>query len=432
MSIASESLLVVFLFAVALLWPRAGRAEDLSIGAAVEAARKQAPEVLAAKQRVAAAEGRRDQAALFFRNNPEVEGDWLDDRLGTNEGERVIGASLSQELEIAGQPGLRGEVAERELEAARYDATSFERIYVGRVMETFYALLQAQRRAEVAAEILRLNETLVAASQRRLDAGDIPEVEHNLIVVEVERARADAASAEADVTRARAELNRLLGRPAATAVRAVGELPARPAPADGPPEIPERLDLRAAQAEAEARGAEVSLLRREVVPNPRLSLGWEMENRNLHVDRSGVAGPEQFDLDRFFLLRLSFPLPLFNRNQGAIREAAARQSSARLLATALEQTVSAEVVGAQAELSSSARRLELYAATLPRVDRNLDLLTRAFEAGQIDAPALLSARDRSFRTRLDYLDAQRGYAVARVALARALGRDPASLLQEAR
>ncbi|MBI4817434.1 MAG: TolC family protein [Deltaproteobacteria bacterium] len=407
-----------------------GQADELSIGAAVEAARKRAPAILAARHRVSAAEARRDQASLFFRRNPELEGDWLDDRLLTDEGERRFSAAITVELELAGQPGLRGDVAERELQAAGHGVSAFERIYVGRVMEAFYALLEAQREAEVVVEILRLNEDIRAAGQRRLDEGDLPEVAHNLLVVEVERARADTELANAALTRARAELNRLLGRSATTALRAAGRLPDRATQGDSGSDEPERLDVWAARAEAGARGAEVDLLQREAIPNLRLSFGWELERANLHREGAAGLGPEVFDADQYFGIKLALSIPLFNRNQGAIREAVAKRAAAELEVIALEHTVSAEVASAQADLGAAARRLDLYAAALPRVDRNLELLARAFEAGQIDAPGLLAARDRSFRTRLDHLEAQKSYVFAQVALARALGRDPASLLED--
>ena len=86
------------------------RAEPLSLPDAVALARRQAPEVQAVRAGVEAARGRRVQAGLLLRANPELSGEWADDRLGGNEGERRIGVELSQAIEIAGQPGLRAKV----------------------------------------------------------------------------------------------------------------------------------------------------------------------------------------------------------------------------------------------------------------------------------------------------------------------------------
>jgi cobalt-zinc-cadmium efflux system outer membrane protein len=443
--------------------PSAGRGEDLTLERVVAIARRQSPRVLAARERIRAAEGRRDQAGLWLRSNPELSAGWSDGALFANQGERRFGVDLSLEIEIAGQPGLRRHAADLEVRATRAAVTSVEREHLSRVVEAFWASLYAQGRVELAREVQELNATLLSTSERRLAAGDIPEVDHNLVVLDVDRARAEMLGAQAILAAVRAELNGLLGRPARSPLRVTGRLPAaapvvEPGPhpnelrssgtpgphpnelrSSGTPGLgvaAQRFDLRAALLTARARGADASLLGREVFPNPRLTIGWDRD--------VATVGPGDFqgsqdlasslggfrDTDDLFSLRLSVPVPLFNRNAGAIREAEALGAEARLQSSALEREVDAEVEAARAEMDAAARRLVIFATMLPRAARNLELLTQAFSAGQVDAARLLLARDRSLRARLDHLDAQRDYALARVVLARALGLDPARLATE--
>lgn len=408
------------------------RAGDLTLDAALRTARRSAPEILAARDGIAAAEGRRTQAGLP-RANPEIAGQWADDRLLDNGGERRRSIEIAQELELGGQRGLRVRLADAEIGAARLHGEAFTRSYLASVAEAFCRVLWAQRRTEIGRQILTLNQDLRDASSRRLAAGDTSEVDHNLIAGETERTRADAVTAAVEEAVARAELNRLLGLPVRTVTRVLGRFPGKPPQAGPGPGAADRLDVRAARTEVDARQAEIALLRREAVPSLRLAVGVDDDVSVVEPhDHEGDPALAQMlgrsrDRDTLLGVRLALALPVFNRNQGLAREAAARRAAAEHRAEALERSVDAEVAAAGAALDGAGERLRILAGILPGAGRNLDLLTRAYSAGQIGAPALLAARDRSFRARLDHLEAQCDHAIARLRLARALGQDPSAL-----
>ncbi|MBZ0254307.1 MAG: TolC family protein [Candidatus Methylomirabilis sp.] len=410
-------------------------AARLTLLEALEHARERAPELQAARARLSAVDGARRQASLFFQNNPELGFDGAHGGPFGNPGERSYALTVSQELEVAGQPMLRGEVADLDYRAARARLAADERAYAARVAAAFFDSLASRHRTRLLRDVRDLNVELFSVSERRLRAGDVAEVEHNLILIERDRARAEARAAEAAQEVADAELNRLLGNPADAAVEAEGALP-DPTRFTDHSAGSARMDVQAARLARLARAEEAALAAREVFPNPTLSLGWERTVSTVGPDDFGgdrdlAATLGGFvDTDDVILFRVSLPLPLFNRSQGRIEEAKAKFLAARYEAVAVERTVSAEAASALATLRASSAAVSLFGDTLPIAERNLALLVKAFKAGQIDATTLLAARDRAFRARLDYLNARRDYAMALVDLIRARGEDPATALEE--
>jgi cobalt-zinc-cadmium efflux system outer membrane protein len=354
-----------------------------------------------------------------------------------DEGERALGIELSQEFEIGGQGGRRTTLAELALSSAREEFEALQRRYLADVTVAFWILVHAEERLEIAAEIVALNQEFLSASERRLAAGDIAEVERNLISFDEALARSDQSAARAAFGEAQAELQRLLGRAGTEPIEAIGSLPEGPRAGD-PLEHAEadRLDLEVARIAVEMGGAEVDLLRSETTPDLELSLGWERD--------VAAVGPDDFlgdadlaqslggfrDRGDTFSLGLSFPIPLFNNNRGGIEAAAASEREAGLRVSVLEDAIQAEINSARAHIRSAGERLELFAGGLPEIERNLGLLGVAFRSGYIGAAELLTARDGFVRAQLDYLDARLDYATARVALARALGIDPRILFEE--
>jgi len=62
-----------------------------------------------------------------------------------------------------------------------------------------------------------------------------------------------------------------------------------------------------------------------------------------------------------------------------------------------------------------------YRQLLPRLTTNIELLTRAFESGQIDLATLLFQKDRLNRSQIAYWDTFLNLKMARNALERAVG-----------
>jgi cobalt-zinc-cadmium efflux system outer membrane protein len=164
----------------------------------------------------------------------------------------------------------------------------------------------------------------------------------------------------------------------------------------------------------------VRLRARERIPNPTLRLGYERERTHLSVPGAGTAQ----DSDTRLLASVSIPLPLWYQGQGELRAARAERQATKVEREAAERQAETEVAAAFAAVRQSQRALEAMTAVLPRVERNLELIRRAFEAGQVDLFSLLNARDRALQTRQEFVEARVEYGRALDALMRATGQLP--------
>ncbi|MCP3135765.1 TolC family protein [Pyxidicoccus xibeiensis] len=420
----------------------------------VDAAVAQSPELVAARADEAGAQGVRAADGRWLRDNPELELGVTSDALTGDQGELRLEAMLSQTVEIAGQRGARVKRAEASLEAAEARRRVVMLDVAAQAVDAAVELERREAQARLAEDALGLTRALEEATARRYSAGDVSELERNTSALERARAEARAALARAEAEAARAALNRRLGRPAAAPLTVAvlpsgepaslytppSEAPAAreslppsqtpSAPGDRPelramratlpgPLLTERPELQAARAEEAAANAEVDLLRRERFPDPTLAVGYERERR---PESHGAL--TDLHTEHLLVARLSVPLPLWERNQRELAEARARRSAREAERVARQREVEAESVAARSAFEAASTAHAALEAARPAIERNLDLVRRAYEGGELGLDALLLARDRAFAARQDAVDAAAERVRARTALLRAEGRMP--------
>ncbi len=386
-------------------------------------ARERNLELRAARERLGLQEAELAQARQLLPSNPEIEAEVGSDRPFNNEGERRLGIGLAQEFEIAGQRGLRKAQASAELKEAQARWAALEAQVARDASGAFLRLWRAERLRALARESLELNLTLEKAAESRFQAGDISELERNVVAVDVARSRRELSSAETELVQAQLDLARLLGRP--NGMRLTVDL-SLPTPTLAPLENLQslarerRADLAAARYSQEAAEARLHLHYRERIPNPTLRLGYERERFGPLNTSLGGGG----EVSSLLMGSISIPLPLWNRQQGPIRAAQAEKAAATIEREATERLVDTEVAAAFAAVERSRESLEAVTAALPKVERNLELIRKSFEAGQVDLLELLNTRDRSQQARQEYVEARVEYVRALDELMRATGQLP--------
>lgn len=372
------------------------------------------PEVAAARAEETGAEEGLSADSRWVRDNPQLEAEYGTDAMTQGAGERRMAIAISQQLQVAGQRGLRMERAEAALTAARARRRTAELSVAREASDAAAEWGRREALVKLMEEVLSAARTLEEAAAKRFAAGDVPELDRNAAALERARAEARAAQARSEEAGARASLNRLLGR-AATAPLTL-RLEAVALPEAMAAELPE---VEAARAEAEAARAEVELLRRERIPDPTVSLGYEQEKR----PEAHVTGTDLHTAS-MVVARLSLPLPLWNRNQRELAEARARRSVHEAERQGREREVEAERVSARENYEAARIAEAALTAALPGIERNLVLVQRAYEAGELSLDALLLARDRAYAARGEAIDATAALARARAALLRVSGRLP--------
>jgi outer membrane protein, heavy metal efflux system len=404
--------------ALALLATGAGIAragEPLTLAAAVERALAQNADVRAADAEVRAAKARLEGASALLAANPELSG-----AAGSRDGDAgrtaEWEAALSQRIEVGGQRGARMAAARAGVGAAEARLAATRARVAAEVRELLGREAGARLRAEVASEAQRLADDAASAAEKRFRAGDVARFEVN--GARVERGRATRAAIEAEQERiaALAELELVIGLEpgAAQEIAFAFALEGESRGAEPTLEalvqeaLSSRSDLAAARLDAEAAVAEDRLATRSAVPTPALGI-------KLARDEG----------DNIVLGTLSFELPVFARNQAERGVASARVQQARIALAALERRVAQEVRLAAERVRAARRVLDAFdPETTAALAENLALVTKAYEAGQIDFVRYQLLRREALEARRDRIDALEALNRAAAQLERALGREP--------
>ncbi|MGH9650116.1 MAG: TolC family protein, partial [Terriglobales bacterium] len=166
------------------------------------------PTVLAARERVAVAEGLRRQAGL--RPNPQLEIDVSTARIfeSQDEGERSIG--VSQAFELGGKRQRRVEVGDVGVEAARADAADVERRIRAEITVAAVEAIFAHRELSVLEQQLATLREFLRLTRARAREGEIAPLEADLVQVEAARQEAEQLLANAKLERSLVALERLV------------------------------------------------------------------------------------------------------------------------------------------------------------------------------------------------------------------------------
>ncbi len=398
----------------AILITQAAAAEPLSIESALDLARRQNPELLAARQEAEIARGRLVRAGYWNQFNPEIEGGAVQRRfdVGGTEVQRTGGVSL--EIEVAGQRGKRIEEAERNLARVDAEIANTERLVLAQVREAFYRALYLQRRLQLFHQVEDLNRRLRDASAERFRSGEVPKLEANLGVVRYSQSRKDTLAAERDHRNSVREIERLLGRDPLGTVEIAGDLSVQriktPVETLLETALRARPDLNARDAEIQRIEAETTLTKRLIVPNPTLRGGYDEETESLGSRDRMIGG------------RISMPLPVFDRRQAELTALAGQQAQATYNRSGTALTVQAEVRDAYRSYEAAAESVQVFEAdALSRIAENFRFVETAYREGKIDLLQLVVVQNDLVNAQFSYLDSLWDYWLARTGLERAVG-----------
>jgi cobalt-zinc-cadmium efflux system outer membrane protein len=375
--------------------PTARQIESLTLEQALEMAENLQPQLAEARAMVEAAEGRARQAGAF--PNPEaILGAQQLPLSGNAPNEKEYVAGVGQTIPLSGRLGkarqaelLDREVRARGLEVKRRDIRK-------RVHSAFATALYQEKAYQAQTEIQRNAEKAVATTQARVEAGDA--LREDLARVEMEQARSKVELQRAESLRQQALV---------TLASAVGDATMSVKSLDGTLEatfeIPTLETLTAslsaqpesAQAEADvrARNARVDLAQAERIPDVKVELLYHR-----------LEASQQNTID----VGLSIPLPLFNRNQGRLREARAEAAAAEARSRMTQNELTAKLRESHLQLTAaltSSRTLKTE--ILSRAETVLKGAEARYAAGDISLADILPVRRDWAAVQLSYLESLR-------------------------
>ena len=175
----------------------------------------------------------------------------------------------------------------------------------------------------------------------------------------------------------------------------------------------DRPDLRAAEASRESAEAALRLARAEAWPNPTVGVGYTHSEFQVSGDLADSVGAN-----------VSVPLPVANRNEGAIERAAAEAEAAREEVRRLRLAIPREVRTAVDEYERARARLARFD---DEFSRQAETARRAAEVsyrdGAVSALELLEAERAFIATQRDRLDALEDAHTAAYEIARVTARE---------
>lgn len=293
-------------------------------------------------------------------------------------------ASVSRLFERGNKRGLRMEAANDTTQVTESQLRDQQRQIVLSVRTAFTNMLAAKAALGIAEDNLTDYRKTVDLSKARLDAGDITRTDYERIDLQLAQFESDDDAAKLNLRQASAQLQQLFGvsHPSAT-LDITGTL-------DLPPVTLTMSDAEALAlaARPDYKAAEQSVALAESNARYAIAGGTADPTVASEYERSGA--------DNTFGVSVSFPLRIFDRNQGEKERTRYEVDSSRFALTAARNQVVSDVD--QAWLALDTARLQAIRYNTHYLD----------EAGRVRDNLQFSYRNGN-STLLDYLDALRDY-----------------------
>jgi len=383
----------------------------LSLRDALAFALERSPELAAFSWDVRVREAQALQAGL--RPNPEL-GLEIEDFAGSGEASGFRNSqttfALGQLLETAGKRTKRRRAGELDAAVAGWEYEAVRLEVFAAVVQAFSAVAAAQERVALSEQLIRVAELAAADVGRLVAAGATSPVERTRADVALATTRVDRETALRALASARARLAALWGAREVAFTSVADDLPdtaAPPALAEIRTGLERNPELGRWDQEIERRAAVVELERARVYPDVFASAG--VRRLAASDDTALVAG-------------LAVPLPLFDRNQGALAAAESDLRKAGHERRAVEARLTAELEIAWQELDARYVELsELRRTIVPQAREAFDGVRSGYAQGLFRNVDVLDAQRTLFELQLREIEAVRAYHEARAELERLTG-----------
>jgi cobalt-zinc-cadmium efflux system outer membrane protein len=355
-------------------------------------------------------------------SNPTLELQGSTGSLTGSPDEHTASIGISQELPLYGKLHLRREAVQREAEALKRQRDNAARLLKDEVATLALDYSLTVKRQELAANLVQLNRDLVAIAEERFNAGDIPELDFNLTKVELARAENRLLEVERDRIPLRIKIASLTGLNESDVNLSVKLSTPIPSPKTQDlvkQALASRPDLLSLALERDKAETENRLAKVEALPNLTAGLFAQWQRSSVEV-----GGMYSTSSDTQLGLRLSMPIPVFDRNKGGRAAAKAHLDGVGSRLLTLERTVTAEVETAVSRLSSSERILALLEqGIIPQLTENLKLTQEAYRLGEVGILSVIDEQKKFFEVNEGYLSALHGRRVAFIKLETAVAID---------
>ena len=300
------------------------------------------------------------------------------------------GVFASQTFVTADKLRLNRAVESWEVEGLRHRTEAQRLRVLNGVRRQFFVALGAQRRLELAEELVTLAEEGLSAAEDLFDAEQVARPDVLQVEIQLGEVRITRRDAELEFEGAWRRLVALAGLPDRPVGRLDGELEGTVEGHEFEALFAELLaaspELAAARARVSRARAAICRQRAQPVPNvlTQASLAY------------GFGGDEPIGG-----LQVGVPLPVFNDNRGNVATAVADLHRAAAEVNRLELSLRARLADALRDYRRATNRVErLSEDVLPAARENLDLTEEGYRAGEFDVVRVFTARRSLFEAEL--------------------------------
>lgn len=318
-------------------------------------------------------------------------------RLRAN-GDRTTTIQIGQLIELGGKRASRIKLAEAGRALVNWDYEAKRMDVLFRVSQTFIDVVAGQQGQALAGESLRLAQQVADAAGKRVLAGKVSPIEETKARIALSAAQIELEQAKRQLAAARGRLSALWGNPNSRFQNAAGDLE-KFAFVPNYERLTERVrnnpDLARWMSEIARRQAAIETEKAKAVPDITLS--------------AGMRRFSQFD-DRAYLVGISIPIPVFDRNRGGILEASRRLDKTMDEQRAAENRLVTELAQSFHRLSAIRNEIDtLRTAILPGAQSAYDGAAKGYQLGKFGFLDVLDAQRTLFQARSQHLRALADY-----------------------
>lgn len=367
--------------------------ESLSLEVAIQKAVANNPELVVLEQELSALTAVKKQSGLM--PNPEVETE-IENILGGGEFSGVQGSEisvvLSQEFILGGKLEHRVRVADMDIRLAQWDYIEKKREIIAEIREVFISTLLKQKQIETKQNLIQLSEKFISDLEQQVKIGKTYPAEVMRAKLELSRQNMELQSFEAEIESDFLSLHLLLYDSTASYTY-LSE------PENFSIELPEydsllsmvdkHPNLARFSAESDKLKAEMDLQGAYSIPNVTVSAGYKRMN-----DISANT----------FMLGASMPLPLFDKNEGAIEEAIIRYNQNRVDYDATRSRLLMRIKLLYQQYTILRQTAEtLKTVSIPQAEEMLSMVQEGYSTGRFTTLDVLDTQRTLFEIESEYV-----------------------------
>ena len=385
--------IVIFLIYLAFSAPSYAQQREVNISYFRDLALTRSPVVSIGQQRVEVAKGRQVQAGLY----PNTRVGYHANEIGMHGSDGAHGVFLQQRFITGGKRELDVQIAEQAVFSEQFFLEASKLRVLTDVDNAFGNLLIAQQKVDVLSTLVNVNRTTFDATKRLVEAGQSGKHVEWQASIELSQAEVARDQAIQEHQYAWRDLMFVCGQPNIKLVRVSGDV-AKVVNGGSFQVVVESIinkSPQVAMAQQRIQQATLNVRRQKLETVPNIDAMVSLRNHSLTGDN-------------ITNIQVGIPVPLFDKNQGNIRtaeaEEAMRRAELRRLKLSLRQRAASVYRDFEtARIAESRYREEI----LGSATKNLNLITKGYQDGQVDFLSMLTAQRTLLNVQLTYLRSSR-------------------------